>query len=121
MKHLKVVADLANGGETFHFTLLEQTNFKSEFGNYTVEDYGNYAFIHGEVCLFSGSTHPRPVSNIHDWPELKLIGIKILVWLYGGGMTYEREFPKTCMNAGPVEWWPKIKAAVEAYNEFYKG
>jgi len=107
-KHIKMRAELLEGGEHARITIETQTHRWLEFGIAGVVQGYSHVFRYGDVDLISG---PR-AGNI----------------VYGGFNDTTKTYDFFLMSAAsdanilmiPAELWPKLKAAVEAYNLHFK-
>jgi len=111
MKHLKLRAELDKIDKNFCFVeVVEQTHRRLDFG---VTFSGAGSFAHGEIMLVS---YGEPQWVNHGFGRGGHSGVAFR--LYVRGHQEQRDKDKVRV---PTNMWPKIKAAVLAYNEFYSG
>lgn len=118
-KHIKVKAELSEDFQKVKVTILEQSHFKSNFGNtgrrYWAKEITNYAFCHGNVRLTAWGGPGRLFINRYTSEcHYDIPSAKHNVYLEDGAFYGCPSFDV------PVSAWPDIKKAIEAYNEFYK-
>lgn len=118
MKHLKVLAKVVPGADEVELIIISQSHLINDFGNttprYNNEGWQGYAtscFGFGEVCLIS---HPN---NGPRWfPDGSTLAPSTYEhWLMVNGKN-KSSYPISI----PAKHWPKVKAAIEAYNEWGK-
>jgi len=110
MKHLKLRAELDKKDKKFCVVeVVEQTHRRLDFG---VSFHGAGCFVNGEIMLVSYG-EPMWVKHGFGWgDEYREVSFR----LYVRGITKRSDEAKVRV---PTNMWPKIKAAVLAYNEFY--
>jgi hypothetical protein len=112
MKHLKLRAELDKKDKKFCVVeVVEQTHRRLDFG---VDFHKAGSFVHGEIMLVSYG-EPMWVRHGFGWgDEYREVSFR----LYVRGITKRSDEAKVRV---PTNMWPKIKAAVLSYNEFYSG
>jgi hypothetical protein len=118
VKHLKVLYK-DHDDDTFSLALIQQTHTGTEFGNYAPSKaYGTIGFMHGDVCLVAGSGTIRIDDSITPWGNIPTK--HLIVWVLFRDEYIASKLPSFNPNRYTSKYWPRVKAAIEAYNEFYK-
>lgn len=127
MKHIKVKAITIPGRDTFDLHILEQSHRYDGFGvhghgvrNELYPHYDLYSFVHKEVALLSSVVDPVFITYEEKAEEFKLWGMspEVTLALYLRGGEEWSDVKKEVLGI-PSQYWPKIKEAVEAYNNFF--
>lgn len=108
-KHIKAKCSINPGWpEEATLTIVKQTHVDIDFSS-RCRSVDTQTFIHKNVVLISSSL-PEFVPR-DDWP----VGNGVDLTLYVGG-SYKREGAVII----PSHEWPRIKEAIQAYNEYFK-
>lgn len=104
-RHIKVEATPSEDFSVVEISVLEQSHFGEEFGNKNSLVLNNSLFYHGDIIL--GSYNAVGMSK--DTYDKKL-----RVFLRSSGEKND----STSKVDVPIEKWPAVRAAIEAYNAF---
>jgi hypothetical protein len=120
MKHLKIRAEYRPATKDVELTLLEQTHFGNDFGR--LEDAFNTSlkdacvFKHKDIAIYSSGFYNHGPQYFFNGKYPNTIE-KITTWFCVGASSSKSERTKV-ENTVPIDEWPALKAAIEAYNEW---
>lgn len=110
MKHIKAAAQLSKDKLTVHLTITNQTHRLKDFGNVVLNERGATGFMFKGVLLSSWG-------GVRFYAQRLWLAHPDVISLSVQGSLKDRDSEVAVI---PIEHWPKVKAAIEAYNEHFK-